>query len=99
MLLIIDNYDSFTYNLVDYFQQLGVEPQLLKNDECTLDQIVEMNPKGIVLSPGPGRPAEAGMNAFDLVLAIQEYRGWIGNDLIQKPQDLGSVRFVGSTDQ
>ena len=71
MLLILDNYDSFTYNLVDYFRQLGIEHLLLKNDECTLEQIAEMKPEGIVLSPGPGRPADAGV-CMELIKAFHQ---------------------------
>ncbi len=71
MLLILDNYDSFTHNLVDYFMQLNVEHRLLKNDECSVQQIIEMKPKAIVLSPGPGRPAEAGI-CMDLIHAFHK---------------------------
>ena len=52
MLLVIDNYDSFTYNLVQYFGELGTEVVVYRNDQVTLDQIEEMNPERIVVSPG-----------------------------------------------
>src|SRR3989338_2665832 len=62
MILMIDNYDSFTYNLVQYFGELGVEPKVFRNDEITLKQIESLKPKGIVISPGPGRPEHAGIS-------------------------------------
>lgn len=61
MILMIDNYDSFTYNLVQYLGQLGEEVVVHRNDEITLDQIEEMHPDAIFLSPGPGTPEEAGL--------------------------------------
>ncbi len=62
MLLVIDNYDSFTYNLVQYFGELGANPQVFRNDEITLAQIKKLNPKQIVISPGPCTPKEAGIS-------------------------------------
>jgi anthranilate synthase/aminodeoxychorismate synthase-like glutamine amidotransferase len=56
--LIIDNYDSFTYNLYQYLGELGGEPVVYRNDEITLDEIRELNPTHIVISPGPGHPAK-----------------------------------------
>ena len=61
MLLIIDNYDSFTYNLVQYFGELGVDPVVYRNDEKSIDEIMALNPSKIVISPGPGRPEDAGI--------------------------------------
>ncbi len=58
MILLIDNYDSFTYNLVDYFQQLGVNCKVVRN-HCPIEELPE-DIRGVVLSPGPGRPQEAG---------------------------------------
>jgi anthranilate synthase component 2 len=60
-LLVIDNYDSFTYNLVHYLGELGAELTVRRNDQITLDEISEMGPEGIVLSPGPCTPTEAGI--------------------------------------
>ncbi|CAN0553313.1 unnamed protein product [Laminaria digitata] len=60
-LLVIDNYDSFTYNLVHFLGELGAEPVVHRNDKITLDEIAEMAPEGIVLSPGPCTPNEAGI--------------------------------------
>jgi anthranilate synthase/aminodeoxychorismate synthase-like glutamine amidotransferase len=61
MILLIDNYDSFTYNLYNYLRQLKVTCRVVRNDEITLDQIEHWNPTGIVLSPGPGTPQTAGI--------------------------------------
>jgi len=61
MILVIDNYDSFTYNLVQYLGELGAEPHVRRNDEITVDEIDEMQPDAMVISPGPGTPADAGI--------------------------------------
>ncbi len=71
MLLMIDNYDSFTYNLVQYFGELGEEVRVFRNDEITLEGIAELRPTQLVLSPGPCSPAEAGI----CVEAIRHYTG------------------------
>jgi anthranilate synthase component 2 len=60
MILLIDNYDSFTYNLYQYLGELGEQILVKRNDELTISEIEEMNPEAIVISPGPGRPEEAG---------------------------------------
>ena len=73
MILLIDNYDSFSYNL---YQLIGtVEPDIkvVRNDECTLEEIVEMKPEAIILSPGPGRPEDAGI----CIPVIKEFAGKI----------------------
>jgi len=62
MLLVIDNYDSFTYNLVQYLGEMGVAMRIHRNDEITLDQIREMRPEQILISPGPCSPSEAGLS-------------------------------------
>jgi anthranilate synthase/aminodeoxychorismate synthase-like glutamine amidotransferase len=61
MLLVLDNYDSFTYNLVQYLGELGADPLVRRNDEITVDAIGELGPSCIVLSPGPCTPGEAGV--------------------------------------
>ena len=61
MILVIDNYDSFTYNLVQYLGELGTEPLVRRNNEVTLDEIAALKPERIVISPGPGRPEQAGI--------------------------------------
>lgn len=62
MLLMIDNYDSFTYNLVQYFGDLGVTVRVFRNDKITLKRIMRLAPEQIVISPGPGRPDDAGIS-------------------------------------
>jgi len=62
MLLVIDNYDSFTYNLVQYFGELGADVHVYRNDAITLDQVAALAPTQIVVSPGPCTPSEAGIS-------------------------------------
>lgn len=62
MILVIDNYDSFTWNLVQYLGELGVDPVVKRNDEATLDELAALEPGAIVISPGPCTPAEAGVS-------------------------------------
>jgi anthranilate synthase component 2/para-aminobenzoate synthetase component 2 len=62
MILVIDNYDSFTYNLVQYLGELGQEPAAYRNDAITLEQIEDMAPSHIIISPGPCTPLEAGIS-------------------------------------
>ncbi len=71
MLLMIDNYDSFTFNLVQYFGELGEEVRVFRNDEITLEEIGALRPDRLVLSPGPCSPAEAGI----CVEAIRAFTG------------------------
>src|SRR5712691_3153991 len=61
MVLVIDNYDSFTYNLVQYLGELGADVRVVRNDALPVDAIAEMKPARIVISPGPGRPEHAGV--------------------------------------
>ena len=70
-LLMIDNYDSFTYNLVQYFGELGAEVEVFRNDETTIEQIAAIAPDRLVVSPGPCSPLEAGIS----VAAIQHFAG------------------------
>jgi len=70
-LLMIDNYDSFTYNIVQYFGELGAQVEVFRNDEITLEGIAARNPDRLVISPGPCSPAEAGIS----VPAIQHFMG------------------------
>lgn len=71
MLLMIDNYDSFTYNLVQYFGELGEDARVARNDQITLEEIAALNPDRICVSPGPCSPAEAGIS----VPVIQAFAG------------------------
>ena len=62
MLLMIDNYDSFTYNLVQYFGELGEEIEVFRNDKISIPEIEKLNPEMLVISPGPGTPKNAGVS-------------------------------------
>ncbi|MFQ5768813.1 MAG: anthranilate synthase component II [Acidobacteriota bacterium] len=66
MILMLDNYDSFTYNLVQLLGELGREVKVVRNDDLTVEEAVQLNPEAIVISPGPGRPENAGISV-DLV--------------------------------
>lgn len=70
MILLIDNYDSFTYNLYQYFGELGEEITVIRNDRLTIDDIKQLNPEAIILSPGPGRPEKAGI-CVEVIKAFQ----------------------------
>ncbi len=70
-LLMVDNYDSFTYNIVQYFGELGADVEVFRNDEITIEGIAARNPDRLVISPGPCSPAEAGIS----VAAIQHFAG------------------------
>ncbi len=67
-ILVVDNYDSFVYILVQYLGELGAEPIVVRNDERTLDEVIALNPDGVLISPGPGRPEDAGLS-----IAIIDY--------------------------
>jgi len=69
MILVIDNYDSFTYNLVQYMGELGADLDVRRNDEVTVDEVKALAPEKIVISPGPGTPAEAGITV-DLIREV-----------------------------
>lgn len=62
MILMIDNYDSFTYNVVQYFKELGADLKVIRNDEMTVEEIEALNPEKIIISPGPSTPNEAGVS-------------------------------------
>jgi anthranilate synthase component II len=97
-LLVIDNYDSFTYNLVHFLGELGADPQVHRNDRITVDQAVSLGPDAIVLSPGPCTPNEAGiclelitrMGAETPILGVclghQAIGQAMGGELIRAPQ-------------
>jgi len=72
-LLMLDNYDSFTWNLVQYFGQLGVEVRVLRNDALSVDEVIALNPQRLCISPGPCSPEEAGIS----VALIQHFAGRI----------------------
>jgi anthranilate synthase component 2 len=73
MILMIDNFDSFTYNLVQYLKQLGTVVRVVRNNAASVDEIAAMQPSGIVISPGPGRPESAGIS----IPAIENFSGKI----------------------
>ena len=73
MLLMIDNYDSFTYNLVQYFGELGEDVRVYRNDAITLSELAKLDPARIVISPGPGTPVQAGIS----LSVIREFAGKI----------------------
>ncbi len=73
MILMIDNYDSFTYNLVQYLGSLGANIRVFRNDKITIEKIKQLRPKRIVISPGPGRPEDAGISCE----VIREFAGEI----------------------
>jgi anthranilate synthase component 2 len=97
-LLVIDNYDSFTYNLVHFLGELGAEPVVFRNDKITLDEIGEMAPEAIVLSPGPCTPNEAGIclslierfapttPILGVCLGHQAIGQAMGGDVVRAPQ-------------
>jgi anthranilate synthase/aminodeoxychorismate synthase-like glutamine amidotransferase len=79
MIVMIDNYDSFTFNLVQYLAEMGEKLVVFRNDEVTVDEVVAMKPDRIVISPGPGRPADAGISI----------------ELIKKAAEIGKLPLLG----
>jgi anthranilate synthase/aminodeoxychorismate synthase-like glutamine amidotransferase len=77
MVLLIDNYDSFTYNLAQYLGELGAEVLVRRNDEVTVEEVARLGPARIVISPGPGRPEDAGVS-IDLILRFGPERPVLG---------------------
>lgn len=77
MLLVIDNYDSFTYNLVQYFGQLGIEQKVFRNDQITVEQALALNPDRVMISPGPCSPVEAGVSC-DMIKAFAGKKPLLG---------------------
>src|SRR5262245_30769441 len=71
MILVIDNYDSFTFNLVQYLGELGAEVRVVRNDTVTVDDVMAASPDHIVISPGPGRPEDAGIT-MDVIRRMGE---------------------------
>ena len=77
MVLMIDNYDSFTYNIVQYCLELGADLKVVRNDELTIDEIRKMNPEKIIISPGPATPNEAGMS-LDIINSFKDDKKILG---------------------
>ena len=101
MLLMIDNYDSFTYNLVQYFFELGQNVEVFRNDKISLEEIEIKSPDFLVISPGPCTPKEAGIS----VAAISHFSGKIpilggvaqlGERRLCKPEVIGSIPFAST---
>ena len=96
--LVLDNYDSFVYNLVQYLGELGGEPLVHRSDTLTLDQIIELDPDGVLISPGPGRPEDAGLSndvirhfaglrpVFGVCLGHQCIGQVFGGDVVRAPE-------------
>lgn len=90
MLLMIDNYDSFTYNLVQYFGELGEAVEVFRNDEITLERIKALNAQRIVISPGPCTPNEAGVS----LSLLKEYGGQVPTlGVFRAPEHWASIRW------
>jgi anthranilate synthase component 2 len=77
MILVLDNYDSFTYNLVQYLGELGAEPVVRRNDEITVEDVAALAPDAIVISPGPGQPRDAGIS-LDLIRRLARRQPVLG---------------------
>lgn len=77
MLLVIDNFDSFTYNLVQYFGELGVEQQVYRNNAITVEEALELSPDRVMISPGPCSPNEAGVS-LDMIAAFAGKKPLLG---------------------
>ena len=77
MLLVIDNFDSFTYNLVQYFGQLGVEQKIYRNNAITVEEALELNPDRVMISPGPCSPNESGVS-LDIIAAFAGKKPLLG---------------------
>ena len=111
MLLMIDNYDSFTFNLVQYFAELGQEVKVFRNDEITLEGITNLRPDSLVLSPGPCSPAEAGicisavrhfmgkLPILGVCLGHQAMGAALGGNIIRAQRQMHGKTSVISTDQ
>ena len=96
--LVIDNYDSFVYNLVQYLGELGATPMVHRHDALTLDQIIDLDPDAVLISPGPGRPEDAGLSndvilhfagkrpVFGVCLGHQCIGQVFGGDVVRAPQ-------------
>jgi len=97
-ILVIDNYDSFVYNLVQYLGELGAQPVVYRDDALTLDDVTTIDPDGILISPGPGAPADAGLSneiittwgdrrpVFGVCLGLQCIGEVFGGRVIRAPQ-------------
>ncbi|MEX1217410.1 MAG: aminodeoxychorismate/anthranilate synthase component II [Acidimicrobiales bacterium] len=97
-ILVLDNYDSFVFNLVQYLGELGAEPLVYRSDALTIEQIEDLSPQGVLISPGPGRPEDAGLSnevittfagrvpVFGVCLGHQCIGQVYGGDVVRAPQ-------------
>jgi anthranilate synthase component II len=110
-ILVIDNYDSFVYNLVQYIGELGAEPVVHRDDAITSDEVEALDPDGILISPGPGRPSDAGLSnelirtwgsrrpVFGVCLGMQCIGEVFGGDVVRAPQVVhGKTSFIRHND-
>ena len=106
-ILVIDSYDSFVYNIVQYLGELGAEPIVVRNDQITVDEAVALKQDGVLLSPGPGRPEDAGIicdairafagntPVFGVCLGHQAIGHVYGGDVVRAPQLMhGKTSFI-----
>jgi anthranilate synthase/aminodeoxychorismate synthase-like glutamine amidotransferase len=106
-ILVLDNYDSFVFNLVQYLGELGAEPVVHRSDALTIDQIEEIRPDGVLVSPGPGRPEDAGLSnevirrfagripVFGVCLGHQCIGQVYGGDIVRAPEIMhGKTSFI-----
>lgn len=106
-ILVIDNYDSFVYNLVQYLGELGADPQIWRHDALTLDDVERIDPDGILISPGPGTPDDAGLSndliekwsarvpVFGVCLGMQCMGQVFGGDVVRAPEIVhGKTSFI-----
>ena len=110
-ILVIDNYDSFVYNLVQYLGELGADPVVHRHDAITLDEVTAIDPDGILVSPGPGRPQDAGLSntviaewssrvpVFGVCLGLQCMGEVFGGKVIRAPEVVhGKTSFIRHRD-
>lgn len=106
-ILVIDNYDSFVYILVQYLGELGAEPLVYRHDALTLEEAIALDPDGVLISPGPGRPEDAGLSndairhfagkrpVFGVCLGLQAIGQVYGGDVVRAPEIMhGKTSFV-----
>ena len=99
MILMIDNYDSFTYNLVQAMRSLGADVKVVRNDEIDVDGIAALNPSAIVLSPGPGNPDSAGVTlaaikAFAGKVPMKDLAMFLYSERLKLEDRLGKKKFT-----
>jgi anthranilate synthase/aminodeoxychorismate synthase-like glutamine amidotransferase len=110
-ILVIDSYDSFVYNIVQYLGELGADPIVVRNDQLTVEEAVALNPDGVLLSPGPGRPEDAGIicdairafaghtPVFGVCLGHQAIGHVYGGDVVSAPRLMhGKTSFITHND-